>query len=81
MYKRQDNNYNIDHIDYIGFTEISSYLEKKMSKEDVITKIHIRTRQYAKRQMKWFDNQSFDYVFDVDNISVNDIVDKLVEIS
>ena len=67
----KDNNYNIDHIDYIGFTEISSYLEKKMSKEDVIEKIHIRTRQYAKRQMKWFDNQSFDYVFDVDNISVN----------
>ena len=77
----KDNNYNIDHIDYIGFTEISSYLEKKMSKEDVIEKIHIRTRQYAKRQMKWFDNQSFDYVFDVDNMSVNDIVDKLVEIS
>ena len=52
-----------------------------MPKEDVIEKIHIRTRQYAKRQMKWFDNQSFDHVFDVDNMSVNDIVDKLVEIS
>ena len=77
----KDNKYNIDHIDYIGFSEISSYLEKKMSKEDVIEKIHIRTRQYAKRQMKWFDNQSFDHVFDVDNMSVNDIVDKLVEIS
>ena len=77
----KDNKYNIDHIDYIGFSEISSYLEKKMSKEDAIEKIHISTRQYAKRQMKWFDNQSFDYVFDVDNMSVNDIVDKLVEIS
>ena len=77
----KDNKYNIDHIDYIGFSEISSYLEKKMSKEDVIEKIHIRTRQYAKRQMKWFDNQSFDHVFDMDNMSVNDIVDKLVEIS
>ena len=31
--------------------------------------------------MKWFDNQSFDHVFDIDNTSVNDIVDKLVEIS
>ena len=77
----KDNKYNIDHIDYIGFSEISSYLEKKISKEDVIERIHIRTRQYAKRQMKWFDNQSFDYVFDMDNISANDIVDKLVEIS
>ena len=31
--------------------------------------------------MKWFDNQSFDYVFDMDNTSANDIVDKLVEIN
>ncbi|MDC0878527.1 tRNA (adenosine(37)-N6)-dimethylallyltransferase MiaA [Candidatus Marinimicrobia bacterium] len=77
----KDHNYNIDHIDYIGYSEISSYLDKKISLEDVIEKIHIRTRQYAKRQMKWFDNQSFDHVFDIDNTSVNDIVDKLVEIS
>lgn len=77
----KDHNYNIDHIDYIGFSEISSYLDKKISLEDVIEKIHIRTRQYAKRQMKWFDNQSFDHVFDMDNARVNDIVDKLVEIS
>ena len=77
----KDNNYNIDHIDYIGFSEISSFLDKKISKEDVIEKIHIRTRQYAKRQMKWFDSQSFNYVFDMDNTRVNDIVDKLVEIS
>ena len=77
----KDHKYNIDHIDYIGYSEILSYLDKKISLEDVIEKIHIRTRQYAKRQMKWFDNQSFDYVFDMDNTSANDIVDKLVEIS
>ena len=77
----KDHKYNIDHIDYIGYSEILSYLDKKISLEDAIEKIHIRTRQYAKRQMKWFDNQSFDYVFDMDNTSANDIVDKLVEIS
>ena len=77
----KDHKYNIDHIDYIGYSEILSYLDKKISLEDVIEKIHIRTRQYAKRQMKWFDNQSFDYVFDMENTSANDIVDKLVEIS
>ena len=77
----RDKKYNIDHIDYIGFSEISPYLDKKISIEDTIEKIHIRTRQYAKRQMKWFDNQSFDSVFDMDNTSVNDIVDKLVEMN
>ena len=60
--------------------EISSFLKGKITKDEVAEKIHIRTRQYAKRQMKWFDNQKFDYVFDMDIFSVNDVVDKLVEI-
>ncbi|MDG2288076.1 MAG: tRNA (adenosine(37)-N6)-dimethylallyltransferase MiaA [Candidatus Marinimicrobia bacterium] len=77
----RDKKYNIDHIDYIGFNEISLYLDKEISIEDTIEKIHIRTRQYAKRQMKWFDNQSFHNIFDMDNIGVNDIVDKLVEMN
>ena len=72
---------NIDHIDYIGFSEISSFLDKDISMEDAIEKIHIRTRQYAKRQMKWFENNTFDSVFDMDNIGINDIVDKLVEMN
>jgi len=63
------------------FNEISLYLDKEISIEDTIEKIHIRTRQYAKRQMKWFDNQSFHNIFDMDNIGVNDIVDKLVEMN
>jgi tRNA dimethylallyltransferase len=74
------NQLNIEHIDYIGFSEISSFLKGKITKDEVAEKIHIRTRQYAKRQMKWFDNQKFDYVFDMDIFSVNDVVDKLVEI-
>ena len=81
MLNIRDKKYNIDHIDYIGFNEISLYLDKEISIEDTMEKIHIRTRQYAKRQMKWFDNQSFHNIFDMDNIGVNDIVDKLVEMN
>ncbi|MGY8808912.1 MAG: tRNA (adenosine(37)-N6)-dimethylallyltransferase MiaA [Fidelibacterota bacterium] len=77
----KDKCYDIKHIGYIGFSEISSYLDKEISRKDTIERIHIRTRQYAKRQMKWFDNQSFDNVFDMDTNNVNDIVDKLVEMS
>jgi len=77
----RENQYDISHIDYIGFSEISSFLDKEISIDDAIEKIHIRTRQYAKRQMKWFENQTFDKVFDLDDISINDIVDKLVEMN
>ena len=37
----------------IGVLEIEQYLKKKIDKNNVIEKISIKTRQYAKRQMTW----------------------------
>ena len=37
----------------IGISEISDYLNKKLQKVQVIEKISIKTRQYAKRQRTW----------------------------
>ncbi len=37
----------------IGITEIGDYLKNLTDKEEVIRKISIKTRQYAKRQMTW----------------------------
>ena len=37
----------------IGINEIKEYLHKKMEKDEVIDKISIKTRQYAKRQSTW----------------------------
>ena len=37
----------------IGISEIKEYLEKRKDIEDVIEKISIKTRQYAKRQSTW----------------------------
>ncbi len=37
----------------IGISEIREYLVKKIKKDDVIEKISIKTRQYAKRQRTW----------------------------
>ena len=43
--------------------------------------IFIRTRQYAKRQKKWFNTNNYDESFSLDEISPNDIVDKLIQIN
>ena len=75
-----DNNYNIEHLDYIGFYEIISYLSNKISLDEAVEKIVIRTRQYAKRQLKWFDIQDFDLIINADNTNSNDIVDKVAQI-
>ena len=72
---------NISHIDYIGFKEISSFINKEISINEAIEDIFVRTRQYAKRQKKWFDVNKYDISFDLHDISKNDIVDKLIQIN
>ena len=37
----------------IGISEIKDYLSDKISIDEVIEKISIKTRQYAKRQVTW----------------------------
>ena len=37
----------------IGINEIKEFVKKKIKIEDVIDKISIKTRQYAKRQRTW----------------------------
>ena len=37
----------------IGVAEIKDFINKKMIKEEVVEKISIKTRQYAKRQATW----------------------------
>lgn len=41
----------------IGFAEITSYINGMQSLEDMINAMHIKTRQYAKRQRTWFKNK------------------------
>ena len=38
----------------LGYKEVIAYLEGKMTKEDMIEKIKMETRRYAKRQITWF---------------------------
>ena len=37
----------------IGVAEIKDFIQKKINKDEVIEKISIKTRQYAKRQATW----------------------------
>ncbi len=38
----------------LGYKEVVEYLEKKLTKEQMIEKIKQETRRYAKRQLTWF---------------------------
>ncbi len=45
----------------IGIEEIRSFLQKKTEKSDLIEKISIKTRQYAKRQTTWGRGNMLDW--------------------
>jgi tRNA dimethylallyltransferase len=53
----------------IGISEIKEYLRKKTEITDMIEKISIKTRQYAKRQSTWGRGNMFDW----NRISPNDL--------
>ncbi len=38
----------------LGYKEVVSYLQGKMTKEEMIEKLKMETRRYAKRQLTWF---------------------------
>ena len=45
----------------IGINEIKDYLKRKLQTQDVIEKISIKTRQYAKRQVTWSRGNMIDW--------------------
>ena len=41
-------------FDSLGYREVISFLEGKISRRDLVERVILKTRQYAKRQMTWF---------------------------
>ena len=62
----------------IGYKELYEYYDGKISLDNAIELIKQRSRQYAKRQYTWFNNQMdinwFNVDFDNFNNTVNDVI-------
>ena len=61
----------------IGYKELFLYFENKMSLDECIEKIKQKSRNYAKRQYTWFNNQMNVNWFDVDFDNFNNTVEKV----
>ena len=56
----------------LGYKEVVEYLEGKLTKEEMIEKIKMETRRYAKRQLTWFrKNKQTVWIDAEDTISNN----------
>ncbi len=56
----------------LGYKEVREYLDNKISKEDMIEKIKMETRRYAKRQLTWFrKNKEIVWLDGMEDINYN----------
>ena len=63
----------------IGYSEIFEYLDKSITLEKSIGKIKQNTRNYAKKQITWFNNQMNVNWFDVNYEEFNKTTKKVIE--
>ena len=68
----------ITSIQAIGYKEVIEYLEGRYSKEEMIEKIKMETRRYAKRQITWF--KKIDNIIWLDSTKgIKENVDTIIE--
>jgi tRNA dimethylallyltransferase len=63
----------------IGYKELFPYFEGTKSKEDCIEEVKKRTRNYAKRQYTWFNNQMDINWFNVDFNNFDNTINEVLE--
>ena len=62
-----------------GYKEVVEYLKGNVSKEEMIEKIKMETRRYAKRQITWFKKNKETYWLDGQE-KVENNIDKILKI-
>ena len=69
LHLQKDKNIKIPALNSIGYQEIIRYIKGNLSKDKLIESVVIKTRQYAKKQMKWFKKEDIDLLVDLTNLN------------
>ena len=69
LHLQKDKNIKIPALNSIGYQEIIRYIKGDLSKDKLIESVVIKTRQYAKKQMKWFKKEDIDLLVDLTNLN------------
>ena len=78
--KKVYNNYedSLYKISAIGYKELFSYFDGKVSLEEVIEDIKRESRRYAKRQMTWFRKEKDYLIYNLSEISEKEIIEDIL---
>ena len=60
-------------INSIGYDQIQSYLNNKITYEEMREEIIVKTRQLAKKQAQWFEKGPIDLALEMDNLDSQNI--------
>ena len=64
---------NTHSMESLGYKYLIQYLKGKKNLNDTIERIKIETRQFARKQIKWFDKEEMDITIDIPEIS-NEVI-------
>ena len=66
---KKEKKVNMPALDSIGYKQIIDYLNGDIDKTTLIDSIVVKTRQYARKQEKWFKNEDIDLSIDLTNLN------------
>lgn len=73
-------NENLVSMKGIGYKEIIKYLKNEISLDEAIYILKKNTRHFAKRQLTWFKHQCNGTWIDVEEFSIDEIINKIISI-
>ncbi len=62
----------------LGYKEVVQYLKNEYSYEQMVEKLKMETRRYAKRQLTWFRRYANMIWFDKEKMSMNEMIDAIM---
>ncbi|MFQ6611820.1 MAG: tRNA (adenosine(37)-N6)-dimethylallyltransferase MiaA [Fidelibacterota bacterium] len=69
---------NVHPSDSIGYHQIKRHLEGGLTYKEMVQEINTKTRQYARKQLKWFQKEPINLIIDLTN--VNDLSEAVGEV-
>ncbi len=61
-------------MDSVGYRDILRHLKGEIDLKEAVDRIKIETRQYARKQLKWFDKEETDVTLDMEEMSMERVV-------